>query len=291
MGQQGDGRRGSRWPGGPGGVARLGRLRCPGQPSAAGGADLLVQCGGRGGDRAPTTARTCRRTSPPSWPRRGASSNRSRILLAGGGGPARAAEMVGHGGCWCWGMGAMRAAPMLAARPESGPRRRRPRVVLVARHPLQPTPGWRLAANSLKAGARLVIANPDLTHPGPQGRLTPGDRGPAGGSDRVALPTAADGGDRQARAAPVQAGGRDRWARSPRRTVMIGDNPATDIAGAARLRACRVVDRPGRAGLDLRDLSPSRRQCRSTRPSRSPGQNRLIDRVSKVDCRVRVARS
>lgn len=88
------------------------------------------------------------------------------------------------------------------------------------------------AANCLKAGARLVVANPDMCHPGLNGRIVPET-----GALLAALTACVGAGnfemeiigkpgprlfERACRALRVQ----------PREAVMIGDNPATDIAGA-----------------------------------------------------------
>jgi 4-nitrophenyl phosphatase len=88
------------------------------------------------------------------------------------------------------------------------------------------------AANCLKAGARLIVANPDATHPGCNGRLVPETGALLAalmacvGLGAVESETVGKPGprlfDRACRALDVQ----------PEAAVMIGDNPATDIAGA-----------------------------------------------------------
>lgn len=91
------------------------------------------------------------------------------------------------------------------------------------------------AANGLRAGARLLVANPDLTHPGANGRVTPET-----GALLAALMACVD--PREVEAEIVGKPSPrlfERACRSlrmaPERAVMIGDNPATDIAGASAL--------------------------------------------------------
>ncbi len=108
------------------------------------------------------------------------------------------------------------------------------------------------AANSLKDGARLVVANPDLTHPGLYGRLTP-ETGALLAALTACLPAAP----------PMEVIGKpaprlfqravETLGVDPARTVMIGDNPATDIAGALAFGLQGVWIGPA-AGLELRDL-------------------------------------
>ncbi len=76
---------------------------------------------------------------------------------------------------------------------------------------------------------------------------------------------------------------------TPEATVMIGDNPATDMAGAAALGMQRGAGRPGRRSRLRRPVGRAGRPA--ARGAARTAQNRLIDKVSKVDCRVEVARS
>lgn len=108
------------------------------------------------------------------------------------------------------------------------------------------------AANSLKAGARLVVANPDFTHPGPLGRLTP-ETGSLLAALTACLPQP-PAMEIIGKPAPhlferaVQAIGAD-----PSATVMIGDNPDTDIAGAVAFGLQGIWIGPA-AGLDIGEL-------------------------------------
>jgi 4-nitrophenyl phosphatase len=91
------------------------------------------------------------------------------------------------------------------------------------------------AANALRAGARLIVANPDLTHPGADDRIVPET-----GALLAAL---------QACTAPldinIEIVGKPRpvlFEKACRaldagfaEAVMIGDNPRTDVAGAQAL--------------------------------------------------------
>ncbi|MFP5473185.1 MAG: HAD-IIA family hydrolase [Gammaproteobacteria bacterium] len=109
--------------------------------------------------------------------------------------------------------------------------------------------------HELRGGARLLVANADTSHPGPQGRLVP---------ETGAL-----------LAAVVAASGVRPWrvvgkpepllfeqglrclGADPARTLVVGDNPATDAAGAARLGlACLLVgDAPGAHAASVAQLA------------------------------------
>jgi 4-nitrophenyl phosphatase len=109
------------------------------------------------------------------------------------------------------------------------------------------------AANSLNQGARLLVANPDLTHPGPQGRLMP-ETGALLAAlaaclhpQKLVMEVIGKPSPRLFQRA-IEA-----LDAAPRRTVMIGDNPATDIAGAAALGLQGVLIGPA-SNLDFRDL-------------------------------------
>jgi 4-nitrophenyl phosphatase len=100
-------------------------------------------------------------------------------------------------------------------------------------------------ANELLDGARLVATNADASHPGPHGRVVP-ETGAL-----LAAVTAASG------VQPWRIVGKPEpllfeeglrcLGAEPASTVVVGDNPATDAAGAARLGlACVLVGRaPG----------------------------------------------
>jgi HAD superfamily hydrolase (TIGR01450 family) len=89
------------------------------------------------------------------------------------------------------------------------------------------------AANAIRGGATLVVANPDLVHPGPRGAIVPET-----GALLAALLTCTG-------RVPYRVVGKPEPAlftaalallgALPEDTVMIGDNPATDGEGARRL--------------------------------------------------------
>lgn len=103
------------------------------------------------------------------------------------------------------------------------------------------------AVNTLEAGARLIVANPDLTHPGPDGRLVPET-----GAILASLLACVNVPPSQ-----MQIVGKPDprmfmkacaiLGISPGKAIMIGDNPATDIDGAnaAGLGAILVKGRFG----------------------------------------------
>lgn len=103
------------------------------------------------------------------------------------------------------------------------------------------------AANAVRCGARLVATNADLTHPGPRGSVVP-ETGALLAAVRACCPEAA-----------CRVIGKPEpclfveavrlLGTCPGRTLMIGDNPSTDGAGAQRLgmpflqvRDCDVTD-------------------------------------------------
>jgi HAD superfamily hydrolase (TIGR01450 family) len=108
-----------------------------------------------------------------------------------------------------------------------------PDVVLLARDRLFSFGRLTAAANALRAGVRLVVANPDRTHPGVDGAIVPET-----GALLAALlacagpvPYTVVG---KPEAALFQAGLR-RLGCAAEDAVMIGDNPDTDGEGARRL--------------------------------------------------------
>jgi 4-nitrophenyl phosphatase len=109
------------------------------------------------------------------------------------------------------------------------------------------------AANALRAGAKLVVSNPDLTHPGASGKIVP-ETGALLASLRACLGTT-----------PIDAEiiGKpslrlfDKACTAlglkPELALMIGDNPDTDEAGAKALGSpCVLVG--GRSGVSFDDL-------------------------------------
>jgi 4-nitrophenyl phosphatase len=109
------------------------------------------------------------------------------------------------------------------------------------------------AANCLKAGAKLIVANPDLSHPGPNGRIVPET-----GALLAALTACAGKGtfefeivgkpgprlfDRACRALGAE----------PESAVMVGDNPATDAVGAEAFGLASILI-GAKYGLSFEDL-------------------------------------
>ncbi|PTQ08862.1 HAD family hydrolase [Sphingomonas oleivorans] len=109
------------------------------------------------------------------------------------------------------------------------------------------------ATNALRNGARLILANDDLNHPGPHGRIVP-ETGALLAALEAAVRPAEIATDRIGKpAATLFCRAFDALAVDPRRSVMIGDNPDTDIAGAAALGMDAVLVGP-RSGIGLGDL-------------------------------------
>lgn len=111
----------------------------------------------------------------------------------------------------------------------------------------------KLGVNALARGARLIVANPDLTHPGPKGGTVPetGALLAAFGAcvplDEITLDVIGKPHGQMfhmaCRALELQ----------PNEVLMIGDNPLTDIEGARRLGIAALLVSPGSA-LGLGDL-------------------------------------
>ena len=105
------------------------------------------------------------------------------------------------------------------------------------------------AANALKKGARLIVANPDLTHPGAEGRIKP---------ETGALLSAL-GACVNLDAVEMEIVGKPKPGLylkacraldlSPTDVVMMGDNPATDLAGAEALGMQSLLVRAGEPGV------------------------------------------
>lgn len=109
------------------------------------------------------------------------------------------------------------------------------------------------AANALRQGARLVVANADLTHPGPNKSVVPET-----GSLLAAL--LACSGAAQAETCIIGKPGPLLFDRAcqglsiaPEQTIMIGDNPETDARGAERLGITPILV-GGTSRLTLSDL-------------------------------------
>lgn len=109
------------------------------------------------------------------------------------------------------------------------------------------------AAAFIRDGARLIVANPDLTHPGPGGCLVPETGALLAGLMAClgeAEPDLEIIGKPQPRLFEAACA---RLGVSPAAAVMIGDNPATDLAGAAALGMGGILI-GGADGLELADL-------------------------------------
>lgn len=109
------------------------------------------------------------------------------------------------------------------------------------------------AANALRQGARLVVANGDRTHPGPANRIVPET-----GSLLAALLACA--GDEQVDVRVIGKPGPLLFRRAchglaiePRDAVMVGDNPETDGEGALSL-GIRPILIGGTSALRLEHL-------------------------------------
>ncbi|MFN4176462.1 HAD-IIA family hydrolase [Phenylobacterium sp.] len=111
------------------------------------------------------------------------------------------------------------------------------------------------AVNAIRRGAALIVGNPDLTHPGPQGRIVP-ETGALLAAVEACLSSrdiAAEVVGKPERAL-FETGCRVLGV-APGEAVMIGDNPATDMAGALALGMAGVLVGP-HSGLALADLLP-----------------------------------
>ena len=111
------------------------------------------------------------------------------------------------------------------------------------------------AVNALRRGARLIVANPDTTHPGTNGRLMPESGAllaaiqacvelPAGSLEIIGKPS-----PRLFRKGCAALG------LPADKVLMIGDNPQTDIQGARALgmRTCLVAPSPDAFFRTLRE--------------------------------------
>lgn len=111
----------------------------------------------------------------------------------------------------------------------------------------------RFAVNALTQGARLIVANPDLTHPGPKGATVPetGALLAAFGAcvplDQISIEVLGKPN------APMFHTACQALDLQPSQVLMIGDNPLTDIEGARRLGMPALLVSPG-STLGLDDL-------------------------------------
>jgi 4-nitrophenyl phosphatase len=133
--------------------------------------------------------------------------------------------------------------------------RRNPDLVLLMRDAKFSYAKLELAANALRSGAKLVVANADLTHPGPDNRVVPET-----GALLAAL-LACTGAEVQREV--IGKPGPLLFERAcaclgaaPEETVMIGDNPDTDGEGAVNA-GIRPILIGGRSPLRLEHLVES----------------------------------
>ncbi|MDX2222516.1 MAG: HAD hydrolase-like protein [Rhodospirillaceae bacterium] len=119
------------------------------------------------------------------------------------------------------------------------------------------------AVTALRAGARLIVANPDQTHPGPDGGIVP-ETGALLAAIEACLDTADLDMEIVGKPAPHL------FSRAcasldtrPEHAVMIGDNPLTDAAGAGALDMPSILVEPGSA-LSFDDLA---RESLGARPA------------------------
>ncbi len=108
------------------------------------------------------------------------------------------------------------------------------------------------AVNCLRRGAKLVVSNPDTTHPGRHGRLVPET-----GAILAALRACVAG--REFELEMIGKPGDRLFARAcqilgarPDEAVMIGDSPSTDAAGAGALGIPHILI--GGTGVEFADL-------------------------------------
>lgn len=96
------------------------------------------------------------------------------------------------------------------------------------------------AANAIRSGAHFVVANPDFTHPGPNGTVVPetGSLAAAVGACTGTKPDLVFGKPEPS----LFLAGLERLGIPPSAALMIGDNPDTDALGARRLgMACILL--------------------------------------------------
>ncbi len=143
-----------------------------------------------------------------------------------------------------------------------------PDVVIVARDECFDYAALARAANAIHGGAKFYATNPDLTHPGRDGRLVP-ETGALTAAVAAAVGRTADA--VFGKPAPALfAAGLKRLGTAAHETLVIGDNPATDGAGARGmgLGYLEVGERAGRTIADLLAYA-----------SEPPGR-RLVARIS-----------
>lgn len=109
------------------------------------------------------------------------------------------------------------------------------------------------AANSIRSGAQLVVANPDLTHPAAGGAVVP-ETGALLAALWACVNLTAD--DIEIIGKPsghLFEFALSRADAAPEETLMVGDNPITDIAGAQRCGIRAILLEHGK--LSIADLA------------------------------------
>lgn len=119
-------------------------------------------------------------------------------------------------------------------------------IVLVTRDRRFTYAGLAMAAEALSRGAKLIVACPDFSHPGPLGEPVP-EAGAIAASGVTHHRTVGKPEPLLFETACA------RLAISPRHAVMIGDNAQTDGIGARRLGMRFVLVRNGNIRLSLAD--------------------------------------
>lgn len=131
--------------------------------------------------------------------------------------------------------------------------RKNPQVLVLLRDTRFSYARLLLAVNAMASGARLIVANPDLTHPGPHGRIVP-ETGALLAALDACVPLIRESVDVVGKPHPelfhIASAALGLEATQ---ALMIGDNPATDIDGGRRMSMQTVLVSPGSA-LSLADL-------------------------------------
>lgn len=161
----------------------------------------------------------------------GIEMHREQIILAGVETLGRAME-IGSASTWVLANPRMR---LLARRLGLSIECEAPDVIALLRDTRFTYQRLEKAINALAGGARLIVSNPDMTHPGCDGRLRP-ETGALLAAIRACVPLA----DTQIEiigkpGADLFLKGCKVLGQPPASLIMIGDNRATDIAGAEAL--------------------------------------------------------
>jgi 4-nitrophenyl phosphatase len=110
-----------------------------------------------------------------------------------------------------------------------------------------------LGVNALLDGGRLIVSNPDVTHPGVAGRVVP-ETGALLAAIQACIPVGALHmeviGKPNAHLFQTACAA---LSIVPSQAIMIGDNPATDIIGAQQFNMAAVLVSPG-SKMSLADL-------------------------------------